>query len=87
MAQSKIYLSVPFSEKDTAKALGAKWDPAKKKWYASKDRDISLFAKWTSDQATPSLSNLASKKTSQGVTTKPKDKNFSPYAGSLPPWS
>jgi ribonuclease HI len=30
---SKIYLDVSFAQKDEAKALGALWDPAKKKWY------------------------------------------------------
>ena len=31
--ESKTYLRCPFKEKDQAKALGAKWDPAKKSWY------------------------------------------------------
>ena len=30
---SKIYLNVPFAQKDHAKGLGAKWDASKKKWY------------------------------------------------------
>ena len=29
----KNYLKVPFSQKDKAKKLGAKWDRNKKKWY------------------------------------------------------
>lgn len=29
----RIYLTVPFSEKDKVKAKGAKWDGDKKKWY------------------------------------------------------
>jgi hypothetical protein len=29
----KIYLFVPFKEKDTAKELGCEWDSDKKKWY------------------------------------------------------
>lgn len=29
----KIYLNVPFAEKDLAKKLGAKWDGSLKKWY------------------------------------------------------
>ena len=28
----KIYLNVPYSEKDQAKELGARWDPDIKKW-------------------------------------------------------
>lgn len=30
---SKIYLNVPYSEKDLAKEKGARWDAGKKKWY------------------------------------------------------
>ena len=30
---TKIYLNVPFNDKDDAKKLGAKWDYKKKKWY------------------------------------------------------
>lgn len=30
---AKIYLRVPFSRKDDAKGLGAKWDSAEKKWF------------------------------------------------------
>ena len=32
-ATKKIYLNVPFEEKDKSKSMGAKWDPKKKKWY------------------------------------------------------
>jgi ribonuclease HI len=45
---SKIYLDVPFARKDEAKALGAMWDPAKKKWYmkeGNKDR-VELLEKF-----------------------------------------
>ena len=31
---SRIYLNVPFAEKDAAKALGARWDPKARQWYA-----------------------------------------------------
>ena len=29
----RLYLNVPYSEKDEAKALGAKWNVKAKKWY------------------------------------------------------
>jgi len=29
----KIYLKLPYAEKDKGKKLGTKWDPKKKKWY------------------------------------------------------
>jgi ribonuclease HI len=31
--KERIYLNVPFEEKDHVKSLGAKWDPTKKKWW------------------------------------------------------
>ena len=43
MQDSKIYLNVPYAEKDAAKALGAKWDPVKKQWYAPANIDIAAF--------------------------------------------
>ena len=42
----KIYLNVPFSEKDEAKSLGAKWDPMCKRWYYTKISDSYKFEKW-----------------------------------------
>ncbi len=27
------YLNVPYEEREQAKAMGAKWDPERKKWY------------------------------------------------------
>ena len=32
-AQKRVYLNVPYNEKDEAKKLGAKWESAKKRWY------------------------------------------------------
>ena len=31
--EKKIYLNVPYSKKDEAKAKGARWDAPNKKWY------------------------------------------------------
>ena len=39
-------LNVPFDEKDAAKALGARWDPTRKKWYVPAGVDINKFARW-----------------------------------------
>ena len=30
---TRIYLNVPYEEKDVAKSRGAKWDPGEKKWW------------------------------------------------------
>lgn len=47
----KIYLDVPFEEKGQAKALGAKWDAKKEKWYAP-NGESALISRWpdTHDQ-------------------------------------
>ena len=29
----RVYLSVPFNDKNKAKDLGCRWDPDRKKWY------------------------------------------------------
>ena len=42
----KQYLNVPFTEKNKAKKLGAKWDKDNKSWYISDKLDIKDFAKW-----------------------------------------
>ncbi|WP_209241362.1 DUF5710 domain-containing protein [Streptomyces oryzae] len=31
---ARVWLDVPFAEKDEAKALGARWDPAARRWFA-----------------------------------------------------
>ena len=43
---ARIDLLVPFSEKDAAKQLGAKWDVAKKVWYVPDGINPSAFRKW-----------------------------------------
>ena len=42
----RIYLSVPYKQKDEAKKLGARWDPIVKKWYipSSVRVDVSINA-------------------------------------------
>lgn len=42
-------LKVPFAEKDAAKALGARWDPAKKVWYIVDVEVLTPFQKWIPD--------------------------------------
>lgn len=39
-------LKVPFAEKDEAKRLGARWDPANKTWYVKDAEDLTAFARW-----------------------------------------
>lgn len=39
-------LDVPFSRKEEAKALGAKWDRTKKIWYVPSGVNPEPFAEW-----------------------------------------
>ena len=41
-----IILKVPYAEKDEAKALGAKWNSARKAWYVPDGQAATAFAKW-----------------------------------------
>ncbi|MCK9215307.1 MAG: DUF5710 domain-containing protein [Rhodoferax sp.] len=42
----RINLVTPFAEKDKAKALGARWDAAKKCWYVVDVADLTPFLRW-----------------------------------------
>lgn len=42
----RINLITPFAEKDAAKALGARWDAAKKCWYIVDVADLAPFSRW-----------------------------------------
>lgn len=45
----RINLATPFAEKDAAKALGARWDAAKKCWYIVDVADLTPFLRWIPD--------------------------------------
>ena len=44
----KVYLNVPFADKEHAKKLGARWDPQKKQWYCPAQQQNLLSAGWDS---------------------------------------
>ncbi|MDJ0719127.1 MAG: DUF5710 domain-containing protein [Prochloraceae cyanobacterium] len=52
---SKIYLNVPYSQKDFAYKLGAKWDPEYRKWYVTSGTDLTPFRPWYPPISTPRL--------------------------------
>ncbi|QWF80078.1 DUF5710 domain-containing protein [Amycolatopsis sp. CA-230715] len=54
MTQQRTWLDVPFPEKDEAKALGARWDPAAKRWYAPRPGMAGL-ARWAARPDVPDL--------------------------------
>jgi hypothetical protein len=102
MTDLKTYLNVPYAQKDAAKALGARWDAANKKWYVPADKDIALFEPWQPKVGTldvpssttgkpkagtlPATAGSSAKNTALGVITQAADKNFVAYNGDEPPW-
>lgn len=46
---TRVYLNVPFAEKDEAKVLGAKWDVEKKSWYCN-ENEQKKFSKWLEEK-------------------------------------
>jgi hypothetical protein len=42
----RINLVTPFAEKDSVKALGARWDPAKKRWHITDVANLTPFMRW-----------------------------------------
>jgi hypothetical protein len=65
----RINLVTPFAEKDAVKALGARWDAAKKLWYIVDVADLTPFTRWIPDM------QAAMKDVTDGV--KPSLKNTS----------
>jgi hypothetical protein len=46
MRPNVIYLQVPYTEKENAKALGARWDPQEKLWFIPNSIELEQFSKW-----------------------------------------
>ncbi|MDD5578296.1 MAG: DUF5710 domain-containing protein [Methylobacter sp.] len=102
MASQKTYLDVPYAQKDAAKALGARWDAANKKWYVPAGMDVTLFAIWQPQSIVlePTLStaredgsraasttiNSSAGNAARGVFTYATDKDFVAYSGDEAPW-
>ena len=77
----RINLVTPFAEKDAVKALGARWDGAKKVWYIADVADLTPFIRWipnmegatkeSSESTLPKAQAKVAAKQSPGVITKP----------------
>jgi hypothetical protein len=52
----RYYLVVPFADKEEVKALGAKWDADKKKWYAPSGDVFEKTKRWTQSPVASTLS-------------------------------
>ena len=47
----KTFIAVPFTEKDEARALGARWDRREQSWYVPAGNDLAPFGRWTQQSA------------------------------------
>ncbi len=56
----RINLVTPFAEKDAAKALGARWDSAKKLWYIVDVADLTPFLRWIPNVETATQESVES---------------------------
>ncbi|MGX8904183.1 DUF5710 domain-containing protein [Streptomyces netropsis] len=50
----RIWLDVPYAQKDEAKRAGARWDPAVKRWYAPRE-GMTALAPWAAAPDIPDL--------------------------------
>jgi len=46
----RIDLICSYDDRHAAKILGARWDPQKKVWYVISPKNITLFARWVSEE-------------------------------------
>lgn len=61
----RINLQVTYSEKDQAKALGARWDAGKRAWYIVDPEDLKPFERWLGKYALDRREDLPNKKHGQ----------------------
>lgn len=71
----RINLKVPFSQKDAAKELGARWDAARKIWYVIDPECLEVFSDWMpeaqAEAGTATQSSAPKPTTRPGVLTGP----------------
>jgi hypothetical protein len=66
----RINLKTPFAEKDAVKALGARWDAAKKLWYITDVADLTPFMRWIPDVQAAAENSSANAKTPALASTR-----------------
>lgn len=73
---SKIYLYVPYNQKDVVKNLGAKWDYQQKQWFIFENVDQSPFEKWIPSKTGNLKANYFYLAQTQGKCFKCKNKTL-----------
>ena len=76
---ANTYLTVPFKDKDSAKALGARWDAAQRQWYVPDGRELAPFSMWlqAGSAAASNSKEVLSLLSEPGVLTVPGKKGVS----------
>jgi len=80
----RINLVTPFADKDKAKALGARWDAARKVWYIVDVADLSPFMRWIPDMDAAVSEALVSVTAPLPGTARPAASNSSPAVTTRP---
>jgi len=52
---ARVDLRVPIGEKDAARQLGARWDPARKLWYIPEGVEVEPFSRWLPELFEPNI--------------------------------
>nr|BCT99949.1 DUF1738 domain-containing protein [uncultured bacterium] len=64
--EGRTYITVPYREKNDAKALGARWDRQEQSWYVPAGVDAAPFAKWAQAAATAPVERQPGQQPPQG---------------------
>jgi hypothetical protein len=55
MTDERVWLDVPYAEKEEAKALGACWDNGARRWFAVRSSPSELVTRWAAEPDLPTL--------------------------------
>jgi exodeoxyribonuclease VII large subunit len=78
-SMANTYLTVPFKDKDSAKALGARWDATQRQWFVPDGRELTPFSVWlpAGSVATLNSQEVLSLLDEPGTLTVPSKKGVS----------
>lgn len=75
LSTQNTYINCPYTEKDQAKSLGAKWDNTNKSWYVPTGLDLSKFEKWLTSEQEKSAKTPTNQQNKIYLYTTPEDIN------------
>ena len=73
------FLNVPYAEKDEARALGARWNPGRKRWYVPDGVALEPFQKWLKEGAPAGRADSAAAKLVVGANYIELDHACNPF--------